>query len=64
MSEGPYTVSFVDKGRYKLCDANGNPVKGGSWFKEQELEFYDPFGWKGSNLYRTREDGLLYVLIW
>jgi hypothetical protein len=44
MSKGPYTVSFVDKGRYKLCDANGNPVKGGSWFKEQELEFYDPFG--------------------
>ena len=42
--EGPYTVSSVDKGLYTLCDANGNPVKGGSSFKEEELEFYNPFG--------------------
>jgi len=43
--EGPYTVSSVDmdKGGYTLCDADGKQIKDGSWFKEEELKFYDPF---------------------
>jgi len=41
--EGPYIVAFVDNTQYKLCDEKGNQVYGDRWFKEEELEFYDPF---------------------
>lgn len=42
--EGPYTVSFVDGGKYKLRDDHENEVDNGELFKEQHLRSYTPFG--------------------
>ncbi|KAK3342029.1 hypothetical protein B0T25DRAFT_357259 [Lasiosphaeria hispida] len=41
--EGPYTVAAVEGGRYKLCNKDRTPVKGGSWLEEEALEIYDTF---------------------
>jgi hypothetical protein len=41
--EGPFTVASVGNGRYTLCDANGNSVKDGKAYDENELEFHNAF---------------------
>ncbi|KAF3221165.1 hypothetical protein TWF106_006490 [Orbilia oligospora] len=41
--EGPYYIGMPDKGKYPLCDENGNLVKNGEMFEEQELILYNPF---------------------
>ena len=41
--EGPYKVSVVENRRYRLCDADGNPVHADKKFEESSLESHNPF---------------------
>ena len=41
--EGPYMIQDAEGGKYSLCDDNGQPVKVGQTFGEEDLILHDPF---------------------
>ncbi|KAL7934283.1 hypothetical protein V8C35DRAFT_280035 [Trichoderma chlorosporum] len=40
---GPYFVSEVENGRYKLVDSQYRKVNNNKWVEETDLELHDPF---------------------
>jgi hypothetical protein len=41
--KGPYLVSDVVDGRYRLCDRQQTDVNNNQWVEESALKLFDPF---------------------